>query len=78
MSPVEFVVCADGVSRAAPPSWLARLTLRADAPEGGPVHASELMKVVSTLAASRSRVLIVDRVAGRVYADGHQRALEAA
>ena len=25
-----------------------------------------------------SRVLIVDRVAGRVYADGHQRALEAA
>jgi hypothetical protein len=36
------------------------------------------MKVVSTLAASRSRVLIVDRVAGRVYADGHQRALEAA
>lgn len=77
MSPVEFVVCADGVSRRPPPSWLARLALREES-ERGPVAAAELMKVVSALAASRSRVLIVDRVAGRVYTDSHQRALEAA
>ncbi|MFO0607229.1 MAG: DUF58 domain-containing protein [Polyangiales bacterium] len=76
-SPVEFVVCADGVSRKPPPTWLARFALREES-ERGPVPAAQLMKVVSALAASRSRVLIVDRVAGRVYADGHQRALEAA
>jgi hypothetical protein len=75
VAPVEFVVCADGVSRRSPPSWLARLTLRDDATQG-PVSATELMKVVSSLAASRARVLIVDRVAGRVYTEGHTRALE--
>ncbi len=78
VSPVEFVVCADGISRKPKPTLLARLML---APErdgaAGPVHTADLAKVVGALSAARSRVLIVDRVAGRVYADGYQRVLEA-
>ncbi len=79
VSPVEFVVCADGISRRPKPTLFARLALKPDG-EGdgrGPVHAAELAKVVGALSSARSRVLIVDRAAGRVYAEGHQRALEA-
>ncbi len=77
MSPVEFVVCADGISRAPKPSLLARLafTAKADGAQG-PVHAADLAKVVSALSASRSRVLIVDRAAGRVHAEGAARVME--
>ncbi len=78
LSPVEFVVCADGITRRPKPSLLARLAL---SPEGdgvaGQAHAADVAKVVAALSSSRSRVLIVDRLAGRVYAEGHQRALEA-
>jgi hypothetical protein len=76
VSPVEFVVCADGVSRRPKPGLLARLALLADGDDTtGPVHANDLAKVVGALSSARSRVLIVDRLAGRVY-EGHQRALE--
>ncbi|MFO0648546.1 MAG: DUF58 domain-containing protein [Polyangiales bacterium] len=78
VSPVEFVVCADGISRKPKPSLLARLALTPEERAAqGPVHASDVAKVVSALSSARARVLIVDRTAGRVYAEGHQRALEA-
>lgn len=78
MSPVEFVVCADGISRTPKPSLFARLALTPEARAAqGPVHASDVAKVVAALSSARARVLIVDRTAGRVYAEGHQRALEA-
>jgi len=84
--PVEFVVCTDGVDRRPRPSWLARATLRLQVPraEGeGPVGpeptpAADLARVLRTLGGARARVLVVDRKAGRVYTEGHQRALEAA
>jgi hypothetical protein len=79
VAPVEFVVCADGISRRPKPSWLARVALdhRRGAHDGAVAY-DELMSVVATLSAARARVLIVDRVAGRVFAEGTQRVMEAA
>ena len=77
LSPVEFVVCADGITRRPKPSLFARLALAPESGVAGQAHAADVAKVVAALSSSRSRVLIVDRLAGRVYAEGHQRALEA-
>lgn len=82
MSSVEFVVCTDGITRVPKRGWLARVATDDASPKvpgaPDPVPASELAKVVNALGAARARVLVVDRVAGRVYGDGHHRVLEAA
>ncbi len=84
--PVEFVVCTDGVDRRPKASWLSRATLRLHAPvpddpaapPSPATPAADLARVLRTLGGARARVLVVDRRAGRVYAEGHQRTLEAA
>lgn len=82
LSSVEFVVCTDGITRVPRRSWLARVATDdarpTDPSTPAPVHASELAKVVNALGAARARVMIVDRVAGRVFGDGHHRVMEAA
>jgi hypothetical protein len=81
ISGIDFVVCADGIERSPKRSWLARVALTATAAKRasvGPAPTAELAKVVRSLGAARSHVLVVDRKAGRVYAEGHQRALDAA
>lgn len=78
-SPVEFVICADGISNKLPPSRLAKILLQPERDErGAPIPRTELNAVIQALSAARARVLVVDRLAGRVYGEAHQRALEAA
>lgn len=83
-SPVEFVVCTDGVDRRPKKSLMARVAFADRDPlptdDAKPpstatpaVTADELAKVVETLSNARAKVLLVDRVAGRVYSDGHRR-----
>ena len=72
-SSVEFVVCTDGVARDTDtPRWRRWLERKAERNETTmtPASASELAKVVEALSAARARVLIVDRVQGRVYTEG--------
>ena len=76
-SPLEFVVCTDGIARAPKLSWVKRLALRATEEKGDATPGAEVSKVVGALASSKARVMVVDRVAGRVYADGHYRAFDA-
>lgn len=79
-SGVEFVVCVDGIIRPDRRAFLKRIAQRKVEPEGTVVPASsdEVAKVIAALSAVRSKVLLVDRVKGRVYAEGQRRALEAA
>lgn len=79
-SSIEFVVCTDGISRAPRRSWLSRVTTedRANELVGAATPHDELSKVLSALGAARSRVLIVDRAAGKVFGAEHHRAQEAA
>lgn len=61
---VEFVVCADGITREEKaPAWK-RLLLKKEDPEAA--RTAEIGRVVDTLAATRSHVLVVDRSSGRV------------
>lgn len=81
-SPVEFVVCTDGISRAPKTSWWSRVAFRQSTETVSPTvtpptAAADVNAVVNALSSARARVLIVDRLAGRVYAEGHRRALEA-
>jgi len=74
---VEIVVCTDGIARDERRSLLARLALRA-APQSGATRtrAADVAAVLGALRAARVKdVRIVDREAGRVYAEAHQRAL---
>lgn len=79
-SGVEFVVCVDGIVRPDRRAFLKKIAQRKVAPEGPtlPASSDEVAKVISALSSLRSKVLLVDRVKGRVYAEGQRRALEAA
>jgi hypothetical protein len=72
-SAVEFVVCTDGITRAPKRSWLARVATEDRADAGAATPHEELSRVLSALGAARSRVLIVDRAAGRVFGAEHHR-----
>lgn len=78
-SSLEFIVCTDGVRRAPKRSWLARVATedRRDEADVATPH-EDLNAVLSALGAARSRVLIVDRAAGKVFGAEHHRAREAA
>lgn len=77
-SAVEFVVCTDGISRAPKRSWLARVATEERGAEGSVATPhDDLSRVLSALGAARSRVLIVDRAAGRVFG-AEQHRMEAA
>jgi hypothetical protein len=68
LSPVEFVVCTDGIARDAPRSILSRLVLASSAGRGPErTKASDIAAVVRALSAARARVVVVDRFTGRVY-----------
>lgn len=77
-STVEFVVCTDGVQTTKDTSRFGKFAYRRlpkfDAKRGiGSTDDVELDKVVSRLSASRARVIVLDRVAGRVYSSAHQK-----
>lgn len=69
VSPVEFVVCADGIVRDEKRGRLARLAYGDErrAPGSTTVAQEELQAVIRALAAARARVMVVDRRAGRVF-----------
>lgn len=83
---VEFIVSIDGVAPSVKRSAIAKWVFdeRSTTDEMSPADAAllptteQLRQVTTTLAASRSSVMIVDRRAGRVFGDAHRRALEAA
>lgn len=81
-SPVEFVVCTDGIAQAPRTTWWSRLALRVrPATEGGPTAPSpgdEVSAVLRALATTRAPVTLVDRAGGKAFPGGHHRALEAA
>ncbi len=68
--PVELVVCTDGIVRSPRPGRLSRLALRAtDRGDAAVAHAEEVRALLRILGAARVRVVLVDRRAGRVFAD---------
>ncbi|MDB4932318.1 MAG: hypothetical protein JWM10_4802 [Myxococcaceae bacterium] len=81
-SPVEFVVCTDGIVPIAKSTWWSRLAfvVRPVVADGAvtPAPGDEVAAVLRALATTRAPVTLVDRVAGRVYPGGHHRSLEAA
>jgi hypothetical protein len=79
-SGVEFVVCVDGITGPDRRAFLKKIAQRKMDPDGPylPASSADVVKVISALSALRSKVLLVDRVKGRVYAEGQRRALEAA
>lgn len=79
VSPVEFIVCTDGISRPTKTGVIARYLKKKKPPELGatePAASSDVAKVIEKLGAARARVMVVDRVAGRVFAEGHRRSFE--
>jgi hypothetical protein len=81
-SPVEFVVCTDGIVPVAKATWWSRLAfvVRPVVGDGAvtPPPGDEVAAVLRALATTRAPVTLVDRAAGRVFPGGHHRALEAA
>ncbi len=76
---IDFVIGTDGIVPPVKRKWLARLAIREVArpvPAGStePVTTEEVGEVVRALS-NVGRVLVIDRVAGRVYAGGHLGAL---
>ena len=76
---LDFVVGTDGIIPPVKRKWLSRLAVRDVAravPAGStaPVTTEEVGEVVRALS-HVGRVLVIDRVAGRVYAGGHLGAL---
>lgn len=75
---VEFVICTDGVERPKKPGFLRRVALgdkgEPTAPAPGttrPATAAEINEVVKRLTGARSKVVVIDRVAGKVYSAAH-------
>ena len=80
-SPVEFVVCTDGIVPPGKRTWWTRFVLRTVGAAQGPVGPSrgeDVAAVLKALATTRAPVMLVDRVGGHVYPGGHHRSLEAA
>ncbi len=80
---VEFVVCTDGIDRKSERSLLRRAAWDDQEPldpsKGvGPATAEDVQAVCKALASVRGRVLVIDRVAGRVWSPDHLGAREAA
>ena len=80
---LEFVVCTDGIEKRSDQSFLRRAALRAeraiDPSKGiGPAAHEDVLAVCRALASARARVLVVDRIAGRVWSEAHMAAREAA
>jgi hypothetical protein len=76
---LEFVVGTDGIVASPPKRWLARLAVRErtyDVVPGAvaPVTTEQVAEVIKALS-SAGRVIVVDRMAGRMFADGHLGAL---
>lgn len=70
VSPVEFVVCTDGVRDVAEiPKWkrLASRPAKARPEDGSLTDTEALTQVVDALSTARARVLVLDRKLGRVY-----------
>lgn len=81
-SPVEFVVCTDGIVPIVKTTWWSRLAfqVRPPAAQGTvtPAPGAEVAAVLRALATTRAPVTLVDRAGGHVYPGGHHRSLEAA
>jgi hypothetical protein len=80
---VEFVVCCDGVERPPGGGLFRRFAYQpaASASSGastGPVKAADLSKVIQKLAGGRGKVIVIDRLAGRVYNESLWKSLEVA
>ena len=76
---IEFVVGTDGIAPAPPKRWFARLALRERTYEVtpgavAPVTTEQVGEVIKALSAI-GRVIVIDRMAGRMFADGHLAAL---
>ncbi len=72
---VSFVLGTDGVSRHVPrPGWH-RFVYQAERAEGTP--ATALSQVLRTLGTLGAPTLVMDRLTGRAYGEGHQQALRA-
>lgn len=76
---LEFVVGTDGIVASPPKRWLARIAVRErsyDVVPGAvaPVTTAQVAEVIKALS-SVGRVIVVDRMAGRMFADGHLGAL---
>lgn len=81
-SPVEFVVCTDGIVTAPKSTWLSRIAFKVLPPETGgtvvPSPGDEVAAVLRALASTRAPVTLIDRAGGKVFPGGHHRSLEAA
>jgi hypothetical protein len=76
---LDFVIGTDGIIPPVKRKWLARLAIRDVGPpvppgSTAPVTTEEVGEVVRALS-NVGRVLVIDRMAGRVYAGGHLGAL---
>ena len=77
-SPVEFIVCTDGVQPEPKKKRFRSFLERresANVPGGGVPRSDELAQVVDALASARARVLIVDRRAGRCFDGAYRQAV---
>jgi len=81
-SPVEFVVCTDGIVPIVKTTWWSRLAfqIRPEAQHGPvtPAPGADVAAVLRALATTRAPVTLIDRAGGRAYPGGHHRSLEAA
>jgi hypothetical protein len=74
-TPLQFIVCTDGIERDPEPSLVRRAMVRASAAtRARRTQARDVTAVVDALTATRSGVLLLDRAHGRVYTKGHRRA----
>ncbi len=78
--PLDFVVCTDGIEKR-PKRGLVRRFFFAEAPAPQTAHqpssADDVAEVVRALSGSRGKIMVVDRVAGRVYPQSHLKHLGA-
>jgi len=80
-APLDFVVCTDGIHKPPQRNVIARFFFGPPDEATGahrPTSAQDISVVVKALASSRGRVMVVDRVAGRVYPQSHLKHLGAA
>lgn len=86
---LEFIVCTDGIDHTPRRGRLARWALKSQpgsqpnaeaAPkrENGRVSAGEVSEVIRSLTGARSKIMLVDRAAGRVFSEGHLKNLQGA